>query len=183
MKRCVKCGVEQPLENFYQAAGTRDGLRGDCKGCFKSRAAARYRADPAAAKARVKRWQQENAERLNEYRRQRREDPAVKRRERDTRLKRVYGIGVDDYDRMLEAQAGGCAICGRPPREDISFHVDHDPASGSVRALLCFKCNNLLGDVGDDPWLLRAAAMYLDGHVDELARQRARSLALSSPGR
>ena len=167
------------MENSYRAAGTRDGLRGDCKGCFKRRAAARYKADPATAKARVKRWQQENADRLNEYRRLRREDPAVKRRERDTRLRRVYGIGVDDYDRMLEAQDGGCAICSRPPREDISLHVDHEPVSGGVRALLCFKCNNLLGDVGDDAWLLRAAAEYLEAHEKALAASRVLALSRS----
>lgn len=176
MRRCTKCGVLQSKENFYKAAGGVDGLRGDCKGCFKKRAAERYKADPAAAKARVKRWQQENADRLNAYRRQRREDPAVKRRERDNYLRRHYGIGADDYDRMLSEQSGGCAICGRPPREDISLHVDHDPVTGSVRKLLCFKCNNLLGDVGDDAWILRAAADYIEAHVTDIARKRAHEL-------
>jgi hypothetical protein len=77
---------------------------------------------------------------------------------------------------MLIEQDGGCAICGRPPREDISLHVDHDPVSGAVRALLCFKCNNLLGDVGDDSSLLRAAAAYLDSHTDGLIRRRVADL-------
>jgi hypothetical protein len=92
---------------------------------------------------------------------------------------------VEDYDRMLEAQGGGCAICGRPPRPDISLHVDHDHETGRIRGSLCWPCNNLLGDVQDDPARLYAAADYLarDLDLDELIRQRARSLALSTPGR
>jgi hypothetical protein len=31
MKTCNKCGVFQPVENFYRAPGMRDGYRGDCK--------------------------------------------------------------------------------------------------------------------------------------------------------
>lgn len=45
-----------------------------------------------------------------------------------------------------------------------------------MRALLCFKCNNLLGDVGDDATLLRAAADYLDTHAGALAVSRAHAL-------
>ena len=71
--------------------------------------------------------------------------------------------------------------CGRPPRQDISLHVDQDHATGAIRELLCFPCNNLLGDAGDRPELLRAASSYLQRHQppDELtvlAKARAREL-------
>ena len=59
----------------------------------------------------------------------------------------------------------------------------HDPATGGVRGILCFSCNNLLGDVQDDPARLREAAAYLDRHVDQLIRQRVTTLALSTPER
>jgi hypothetical protein len=98
----------------------------------------------------------------------------------------MYGITLEQYDEMLVAQGGVCAVCKREPRDDISLHVDHDHATGVIRGLLCFRCNNSLGDLGDDPEVMQAAALYLlryDSEMVEmavLARQRVRSLPLAS---
>ncbi len=62
---------------------------------------------------------------------------------------------------MLAEQDGGCAICGRPPRNDIALHVDHEHGTGRIRGLLCFRCNNALGDFEDDHTRLGAALAYL----------------------
>jgi hypothetical protein len=54
-----------------------------------------------------------------------------------------YGITVAEYDRLLAAQGGKCAVCDRPPKK-IRLAVDHDhKGSGreSVRGLLCGMCN------------------------------------------
>jgi len=140
----------------------------------------RYVADPESAKARVRRWQQDNAGRLNEYRRVRRADPSVKRAERAGHLRRTYGITIEEYERLLASQGGGCAICGRQPRRDVSLHLDHDHESGQLRGILCFRCNNALGDFDDDPALLQQAVSYLLSYqaVDEfvLVRERVRQL-------
>jgi hypothetical protein len=102
--------------------------------------------------------------------------------DRRSYLKRKFGITPEQYDEMLAAQGGVCALCGRQPRDDISLHVDHDHRTGAIRKLLCFRCNNALGDLGDDPELLRAAAEYLDAHDPEVrdlaARTRQRLSAL-----
>ncbi len=76
---------------------------------------------------------------------------------------RKFGITVEDYERMLAAQAGRCAICNSTePGGRGVFHVDHDHATGTVRGLLCTNCNAGLGQFKDDPALLRAAANYLE---------------------
>jgi hypothetical protein len=182
-KTCSKCGVRQPIENFYRAAGTRDGFRGDCKSCFQARAAARYRANPEPMKERAKQWARENPERLRATKRRYAESGRKQAVDRRSYLKRKYGVTPEWYDETLAAQGGGCAICGRPPRDDISLHVDHDHESGALRKLLCFPCNNLLGDVGDDRRLLEQAVAYLEAHDAEvielrtLAKRRAHALA------
>jgi hypothetical protein len=88
---------------------------------------------------------------------------------------------IEQYDAMLEAQGGGCFICGRPPRDDISLHVDHDHSTGGVRGILCFCCNNALADFQEDRLLLRKAADYLDrqDHREEVEQIRRRALSLA----
>jgi hypothetical protein len=80
-------------------------------------------------------------------------------------LTRRYGITAAEADYLLEQQAGLCAICKTAP----AVHVDHDHATGAVRALLCFNCNGGLGQFKDDPLLLHAAAYYVGFHT---ARQQ-----------
>jgi hypothetical protein len=80
-------------------------------------------------------------------------------------LKRRYGITAEEADVMLAAQHGVCAICRTAP----AAHVDHDHATGAVRALLCFNCNGGLGQFRDDPTLLHLAAFYLEHHTERQA--------------
>jgi transcription elongation factor Elf1 len=77
--------------------------------------------------------------------------------------KHLYGMTVDDYDKMLLDQGGKCAICGssNPGRNYNYFAVDHNHTTGQVRALLCTRCNTALGMWDDQSNLLDAAAAYL----------------------
>ena len=182
MKRCTKCGIEQPLENFYKATTTRDGLRGDCKSCFRARAKARYPQVRDQAIERAQRWQAENRERHLANQRRRRSTAEGKAKLRADYLRRKFGISLEQYAALLSAQGGVCALCGRPPIEGISLHIDHDHNTGRVRKLLCFRCNNALGDLDDDPGRLRDAAAYIEAHDPEVAADlehiRRRVLAL-----
>ena len=162
MKICSKCGVEQPLDQFYRAKGTRDGLRGDCKSCFQARARARYPLVREAAIQRSRKWREDNLERFQANQRRMRSTPEFKQRARASHLMRTFGISLEQYDEMLRLQGGGCAICRREPSPSISLHVDHDHETGRIRGLLCFRCNNSLGDLEDDPVLLRAALRYVE---------------------
>ncbi len=166
MKRCSKCDELQPLTEFYRAAGTRDGYRGECKSCFKARAKARYPLVREQAIERARRWREENIDRFRENQRRMRSKPAFKERAREGHLKRKYGLSLEQYETMLISQEGGCAICGTPPRDGVPLHVDHDHKTGRIRGLLCFTCNNALGDFGDDPGLLEAALRYVAPPVE-----------------
>lgn len=74
-----------------------------------------------------------------------------------------YGITAEQYDDMLKAQGGCCAICGtnKPNGRDKVWCVDHCHDSNKVRGLLCGPCNRGLGQFRDDPDRLEAAAQYL----------------------
>ena len=57
-----------------------------------------------------------------------------------------HGITLADYDKILEAQNGLCAICTRPQGSEVRrMAVDHNHQTGQVRALLCTACNLLVG--------------------------------------
>jgi hypothetical protein len=78
---------------------------------------------------------------------------------------------------MLERQGSGCAVCGRPQSE-ISLHVDHDHATGRICGLLCFRCNNALGDLDDSEDLFYAAGTYVGQDLELTSSALTRAKAL-----
>lgn len=75
-----------------------------------------------------------------------------------------YGIDVEDWARLFEAQEGKCAACKTLLQEGKHTHVDHDHATGKLRGLLCRGCNNALGCVHDNPMILQDLVVYLESH-------------------
>jgi hypothetical protein len=83
-------------------------------------------------------------------------------------LKRKFGITLEEYDRRLEEQNFGCAICGQPETSTYKgtvrrLAVDHDHETGEIRGLLCGSCNSGIGLLKEDPEILLAAVDYLGG--------------------
>src|SRR5437667_108661 len=89
---------------------------------------------------------------------------------RQRRKPRAAQLGVTDaeYDRLLAAQGGGCAICGNPPKTR-RLHADHDHKTGHVRGLLCHRCNRALPNWVTPNWLA-LAMMYLEGRSSKHIR-------------
>jgi len=84
---------------------------------------------------------------------------------RDCRFRNAYGITLEQYNEIREAQSGRCAICKRHESElKRALHVDHDHATGKVRGLLCEDCNVALGRFRDDAAALFNAFTYLSFH-------------------
>lgn len=81
-------------------------------------------------------------------------------------LEKTYGLTLEQYDQILNRQAGACAICKGPPRGQGSklghFDVDHDHTTGRVRGLLCNPCNQALGLLNDRKDVLVSAVQYLE---------------------
>jgi hypothetical protein len=163
VKHCKICGELKPLSGFYRMAGMRDGHRNDCKVCNLADKRRRYMSDPAKYKAMVRRWQKANADHVNAYQRDLRARPEQKRKQRDAYYRRTFGISADDFDALLEAQGGVCAICACAPEREASFHLDHDHVTGDIRGVLCLSCNQGVGQFQDDPELLERAAAYVRG--------------------
>ena len=81
------------------------------------------------------------------------------------------GLSDADYEALLTAQGGGCAICGNPPKTR-RLDTDHDHKTGAVRGLLCHRCNRALPTWVTTLWL-RCAIDYI-ARANFEARQAAR---------
>lgn len=86
-------------------------------------------------------------------------------------LKKDFGITLAEYNSMYEKQGGLCAICGKPEvivdkrtGKARRMAVDHHHKSGTVRKLLCTRCNQGIGNLKEDPEILKRALEYLKQH-------------------
>lgn len=153
-QRCSECRVVKPLDGFYRKSAAVNGRKSRCIECYNA-ASDEYRKTPEA-----------KAKRAEAHRRRRDADPeSFRAKQREIAFRHKYGITVADYEFMLAAQDGRCAICFALPLPDEPLYVDHCHDSGDVRGLLCRKCNSGLGMFEDDRERLARAAAYLDGVV------------------
>lgn len=109
------------------------------------------RTDKELDRAYRRAWAKENPERTLAY-------------ARKHYLKKKYGITLEEFDALLEAQGGVCAICDGGPRPWPNLVVDHDHSTGRIRGLLCHPCNAGLGQFNDNPERLARALEYM-GHI------------------
>jgi hypothetical protein len=132
VKTCRTCGEEKPLHRFYDRKSAKDGKRAQCIACV-------HKTHPN--------WLSKKRETMCQA-------------QRRWRCKHIYGIGLDEYEALVEAHAGRCRICHR---QDDKLNVDHCHKELKVRGLLCGRCNRGLGLFRDNPDYLRNAANYLEG--------------------
>ena len=168
MKACNNCGDVKPLDAFYANPRGRGGLRPECKECTKRRRREWYIENSKREVERVRQWALANPDKIAERIVAARGSAQKRLSDRKSYLKRKYGMTIADYDRMHDEQGGVCAICSEPRPEERTLHVDHDHETGVIRGLLCFRCNNALGDFREEYDLFQRAADYLD-RDDELA--------------
>ena len=74
----------------------------------------------------------------------------------------LYGVTEEQFNAMLEAQGGACAICKFVPgSNDKRLCLDHNHLTNIPRGLLCDKCNRGLGFFKDSGALLTKVGIYL----------------------
>ncbi len=134
MKTCKICGEEKSKDAFY-AAYTYNGKK-ICRPECKE-----------CNKKKTVLWGRNNPD-----------------RRRSTLIKHVYGIDSKEYDRLLQAQDGKCAICfsTNVGGKRLHFDIDHNHITGKVRGLLCRSCNYLIGNSKESTTTLLSAVKYLE---------------------
>lgn len=89
---------------------------------------------------------------------------------RADQLRNKFNLTLQEYETLLIAQNGVCALCHRPERVRVAgkvrrLSVDHDHVTGKVRGLLCMRCNTLLGYADEAVETLLRAVDYLKRHA------------------
>lgn len=138
MKKCTKCNQTLNFENFGKSKVSKDGYTWHCKKCL-----AKFRRD----------WRSQHREEAREYAKQYRQKHPEKYR--SSQMKSVYGITIEQYNKMFEEQKGLCAICGLPESHKNmhglkGLSIDHNHNTDKVRGLLCNNCNLAIGQLKVD---------------------------------
>lgn len=153
-KVCNICNASKPLTEFYKQGNYHAA---QCKVCR------RVKAKKDRAEGRIK----SSAGYCKDWREKMRKDPVKHAKYLDRKIKyynspkgksarflRVFGISFDEVMTLHAKQYGLCANmgCSRPisVTAEAGEHkavVDHCHVTGKVRALLCIRCNCLLGHV------------------------------------
>jgi hypothetical protein len=132
MPICNKCDLEKDIDEFYGHKNRSTPSR-ICKKCHNQRGKLYY----------------ENHKEKFQLLGQR------------SKLRR-YGITLEEFDAMLAAQGGHCAVCERTCNDDGSrLCVDHDHKTGEIRGILCRRHNAILGLADDDVQAFTRLAEYL----------------------
>lgn len=150
-KACSKCKAVQPLEAFYPVFEKYRTHSSRCRVCTMAATSNWRRTEEGALRRRT--WGRERYQNCER----------VRKKNYECALKRKYNITLFEFDLMLVEQQGCCAICDEPLIRKKEPHIDHCHRTGTVRGLLCFNCNTLLGSAKDSIRVLRAAEKYLVG--------------------
>lgn len=141
---CKRCGNDNLLlDEMYNSGRNMWG----CKVCYR-----KYQAE----------WRAKNPKKVLEYREKYPHESLEKRRARA--LLKSYGLTLEEYNKLLEWQLNGCAICRLPCNSDDQLCVDHNHKTGKVRALLCRKCNLLVGNCREDEDIIWNLLDYIKEH-------------------
>jgi hypothetical protein len=148
MKTCTNCKQSKTLDSFTKVACYSEERRAQCKNCRRNKTKEWRKANPERNIAHTKKYQAGNIERTK---------LAVKKYQ----LNKKFGITLEQYDAMLAAQDGKCAICSEKCVSGRKLAVDHNHHTNKNRGLLCSRCNMGLGLFLENKAILNNAIEYV----------------------
>lgn len=154
-RTCRVCAEAKPKERF-QPEGRQ------CRDCRNAKQRAYWNALPLE----VRRERQKKLDYQKRYAERHPERLILRRRV--AHYKRKFGISLEQYNEMLNAQNGVCAICRNTCDAGLNLAVDHCHDCGQVRALLCKNCNTALGLLKENTDIMQAAIQYVRNHSEQL---------------
>lgn len=173
-RKCTRCGETKGLSEFYSRVNRRPNRKSDrqynseCKTCtltytagWRARNADHADVRPLPESAFCDRCKIEKP--ASAFALNRTKQRGIQSSCLDCMRDRKYGLKPGEYDRMLEQQGGGCAICKNPCARERRLSVDHCHSTGRVRGLLCQNCNAAIGMLKEDVALFFRAVEYLSG--------------------
>lgn len=152
--RCERTGL--PAEDFQWFTRRNTGVKrrqSACKQCARESKKSGQKVSPAI---RMKEWAKlyPEAYEINRYVRS---------------LRRFYKLSLVRFLNMLHQQDYKCARCRSSNWIAAKPTVDHDHVTGRVRGLLCSRCNQILGHLGDTVVSVRSELGsylgYLEGRL------------------
>lgn len=183
MKQCIKCKENKPLDSFYNKLNRKDGKSSWCKNCDNEHNKKWIKSNIDRYRDNRRDWRNKNTDKIKQYAnttyererllkpeqaRNRKNRWKVLNPEKDklskfkSKLKSLYKMGLEDYNKLLNSQLECCAICGIDSRElKKKLNIDHSHEDGKVRELLCSNCNSGLGHFKDKIEFLEKAVEYL----------------------
>lgn len=93
---------------------------------------------------------------------------------REKQLRRNFGMSLEDYAELFDAQSGLCAVCLMPSEKTL--HIDHNHLTGEIRALLCQRCNHVIGLLEEDPDIVLKMYEYLRKTTWEMGMDKLRPI-------
>jgi hypothetical protein len=95
-----------------------------------------------------------------------------KRSSANTKLKRRFGVTIEEYEKLLESVGGKCEICGAINSDNgHRLGIDHDHETGKIRGILCKACNVGIARLQDDPYIMQKAIEYTLRSYDKTQSQ------------
>jgi hypothetical protein len=125
-KYCPRCKIIKDIDEF-STMKVRGKISSHCRECSREMLGTYYGTDNGK-EAKRKQYMRD------------------KMRLKDLKLRKKYGITLNEYGTILQMQGCGCAICGKTEKENEKMlAVDHCHETKTNRALLCSKCNMVIG--------------------------------------